>query len=175
MNKVLKKYLLPLIIAAVLVIIDQITKSLAVKFLSDGPRNIIPGVISFTLLQGGNRGAAFGMLQGGFWFFMITTFVVIAVLLWLLFKIPDSKKFLILRITLSLILAGAIGNCIDRIVSKASTGISSVVDFIYIDLINFPIFNVADICVSIGAVLLIVLGLFVYKEDDFKEIIKKNE
>ncbi len=175
MSKETKNFLLCILTTIILVIFDQFTKYLAVLKLSDGPVPILPGVLSFTLLQGGNRGAAFGMLQGGFWIFMVITLIITVLLLVLLKRIPAEKKYMPLNITFSFILAGAIGNCIDRVISKITTGISSVTDFIYIDLINFPIFNVADICVTIGAVLLIILILFVYKDEDFGLILKKNE
>ncbi|MDY2590860.1 MAG: signal peptidase II, partial [Agathobacter sp.] len=65
--------------------------------------------------------------------------------------------------------AGAIGNLIDRIVNNY------VVDFFYFKLIDFPIFNVADIYVTIAAFLFIVLGFFYYKEEDFEIIFSKSK
>jgi signal peptidase II len=73
---------------------------------------------------------------------------------------PDKKKYTKLHFLFSLIVAGAIGNMIDRI------RYDYVVDFIYFVRLNFPIFNVADIYVSISAIVLIILLLFVYKEKD---------
>lgn len=75
-------------------------------------------------------------------------------------KTPEHKKYTWGHVSLILIAAGGMGNMIDRI------RLDYVVDFIYFSLINFPIFNVADIFVTIGTILLIILLLFVYKEDD---------
>ena len=77
---------------------------------------------------------------------------------------PDEKKYRMLHLLLSLIAAGAIGNMIDRI------RFDYVVDFIYFVLINFPIFNVADIYVSVSTVVLVILLLFVYQENDLSFI-----
>ena len=87
----------------------------------------------------------------------------------MLFKTPDAKKYRILHLLLSLIAAGAIGNMIDRV------RFDYVVDFIYFVLINFPIFNVADIYVTISTIALVILLLFVYKENDLNFISFKQK
>ena len=82
-------------------------------------------------------------------------------------RIPEEKKYIWLRLVSILVISGAIGNVIDRLFRQY------VVDFIYFELINFPIFNVADMYVVIAAILLIFLVLFVYKEDtdfDFMQL-----
>ena len=175
MTKERKRLITDIIIVICLLVLDQITKYLARTYLADGPIEIVKGVFSFTLLQGGNSGAAFGMMQGGFWLFMIATAIVVAADLWVLIKIPAEKHFNLLRLSLVLLLAGAFGNCIDRIVTKISTGVSSVTDFMYFELIDFPIFNVADICVTFAAIFLIVSGVFVYKDKDFNLVFKGHE
>ena len=88
---------------------------------------------------------------------------------------PNDKKFTIINVVLTLIIAGGIGNMIDRI------RLNYVVDFIYFCLIDFPIFNVADMYVSIGTAVLVILLLFYYKEKDLvlieeniKSIFKKK-
>ena len=84
-------------------------------------------------------------------------------------KLPDEKKFVPLRICITLITAGAAGNLIDRVVQ------GYVVDFLYFILIDFPIFNVADCYVVIACILFIVLILFYYKDDnDFEFLNFKN-
>ena len=88
---------------------------------------------------------------------------------YVLFKTPDAKKYRILHLLLSLIAAGAIGNMIDRV------RFDYVVDFIYFVLINFPIFNVADIYVTISTIALVILLLFVYKENDLNFISFKQK
>ena len=82
---------------------------------------------------------------------------------------PDDKKYKVLHALLSMIAAGAIGNMIDRM------RLDYVVDFIYFVLINFPIFNVADIYVSLSTVALVILLLFYYKESDLSFISFKQK
>ena len=139
--------------------IDQYTKYLAVLHLKEKPAfNIIDGVFELRYLE--NRGAAFGMLQNQKEFFLLITSVVLVAICYILVKIPEEKKYNILHLLLVLITAGAIGNMIDRI------RLEYVVDFFYFVLINFPIFNMADIYVSVACVLLAIVMLFVYKEED---------
>ena len=103
-------------------------------------------------------------------FSVITIAVVILLCVWYR-KIPVSKRFRLLNVVVILFIAGALGNLIDRIVNNY------VVDFFYFSLINFPIFNVADIYVTVAAFMFIILGLFYYKEEDFSLIFpdKKHE
>lgn len=147
-----------------LTIIDQLTKALAVQYLKGKEAFVLwKGVFELRYLE--NRGAAFGILQGQKWFFIISTMVVLAFLAYLfLKKIPQEKKFVWLDIICILYFAGAVGNFIDRLCQNY------VVDFLSFCLINFPIFNVADIYVTIAAFAMIVLGLFYYKEEDYDKI-----
>lgn len=143
-----------------LVAIDQITKYYAVTELKGKPAvPIIEDVLEFNYLE--NRGAAFGLLQNQKFFFLFVGIVILGVILFVLFKIPGKKRYDGLHILLVMIAGGAIGNMIDRI------RLDYVVDFISFVLINFPIFNVADMYVTISMAGLFVLILFVYKEDDF--------
>ena len=87
--------------------------------------------------------------------------VFLGVIAYVLIKVPDEKKYNKLHILLVLIAGGAIGNLLDRL------RLDYVVDFIYIVLINFPIFNVADMYVTFSTVILVIQVLFVYKENDF--------
>lgn len=154
---------LDLLNIVVLILIDQYTKYLAVIHLKDKAAfNIINGVLELNYLE--NTGAAFGMLQNQKVFFIFVAIVILSAIAYVLFKMPDDRKYRILHILLSLIAAGAIGNMIDRI------RYDYVVDFIYFVLINFPIFNVADIYVSISTLILIFLLLFYYKERDLNFI-----
>ena len=142
-----------------LVALDQYAKYLAVIHLKDKPAFIIiNGVLELNYLE--NKGAAFGMLQNQKAFFIFVAVVVLSVICYVLLKMPDHRKYKVLHLLLSLITAGAIGNMIDRI------RLDYVVDFIYFVLINFPIFNVADMYVTISTTVLVILLLFVYKEDD---------
>jgi signal peptidase II len=139
--------------------VDRVTKGLAVQYLQAEEKELIPGVFSLHYLE--NRGAAWGMLQNAIWLFVLITVLVIAAMVYLYGRIPMDKKYYLLRFTIILLAAGAVGNFIDRIFWHY------VVDFLYFKYINFPIFNVADCYVCIAAVLLIYCLLFRYKEDDF--------
>lgn len=151
----------------ILVFLDQMTKIWALGVLRGSePIPVISGVLEFRYVE--NRGAAFGIMQNRQWFFVLITVVVLGVLLWMLPKIPRDSHYCGLRICLYFIGAGAVGNMIDRILRKY------VVDFIYFRLIDFPVFNVADIYVTVAAVLLIVLVVFYYKDEDFDKIFSKR-
>ena len=160
MNQKIKAVLGFLVSGAVLTAIDQWTKSLAVAGLK-GKEPFVIWKDVFELLYSENRGAAFGVLQGKHGFFFLVAACVFVAALYVTWKLPDEKKFVPLRICVTLITAGAAGNLIDRVAQ------GYVVDFLYFILIDFPIFNVADCYVTVSVALLIILILFVYKEDDF--------
>ena len=151
--------IIDLLLAAVLVFIDRLTKNLAYANLKDkDPIRLIPDVFEFRYLE--NRGAAFGMLQNMKVLFVIVGVVFIGLVVYFLIRLPATKKYRALRICLVLIGAGAVGNLYDRLVQDY------VIDFLYFIYIDFPIFNVADIYVTCSAVYLIILFLFIYKDDD---------
>ena len=154
-----------------LILLDQGIKLWAIGTLRDKePIVLIKGVLEFRYLE--NRGAAFGIFQNRQWFFILITLIVLAGLFFLSGRIPQDRKYLPLQICFYLIGAGAVGNLIDRVFR------SYVVDFIYFKMIDFPIFNVADIYVTVSAILLILLLLFFYKEEDVEQIFsfgKKKE
>jgi len=162
------KYLKGLIGAVLLIILDQWTKYMVllhIKPVDSMP--LIQGVLSFTYHE--NRGAVWGIMQGQIPILIVSTVIILAVVLWIYSRIPDTKKYLWLRIIAVMVTAGAIGNFIDRLFRHY------VVDFIYFELIDFPIFNVADMYVVIAAFLLIFVSIFVYKEDsDFDFINPKK-
>ena len=157
-------YIIPIIAIALADALDQYTKALAVKHLADGPIPLIDGVFELRYLE--NRGAAFGMLQNQQTFFLIVTILTLILITILYIRMPHTKRFLPLRICLVSIVAGAIGNMIDRVTLKY------VVDFFYFKLIDFPIFNVADIFATCASILLILLLFVYYKEEDIDEIYK---
>lgn len=162
-KKTAKHYLTDFIVIAAGVILDQWSKYMAVLHLqgTDGV-DLIPGVFRLTYLE--NRGAAFGVLQGQQWFLYIITAVILVAVLLVYRRMPAGRKFLPLRVCAVLIVSGALGNLIDRV------GQGYVVDFFYFELIDFPVFNVADIFVTVSAVLLAVLLLLYYKEEDLEYI-----
>ena len=138
---------------------DRITKNFEITSLRQDDITIIPGVFTLHYLE--NPGAAWGIFPNAIWFFAIITIVVLGAMIYFYSRIPVQKKFLLLRFTIILLAAGAIGNFIDRMMWHY------VVDFLYIKAINFPVFNVADCYVCVAAVLLIYCLLFRYKEEDF--------
>ncbi len=147
------------LIAVILVLLDQYTKYLAVTYLKPGgPVSIINGVLELRYLE--NRGAAFGMLQNRQWVFVIFAVGCMLICLRYGIKLAEEEKYTAARICLAFLSAGAAGNLIDRVYR------GYVVDFIYIRLINFPIFNLADTYVNLSTVVLIILVLFVYKDDE---------
>ena len=147
------------LVIALLLALDQWTKHLAVVCLKGQPGYVlIDGVLELDYLE--NRGAAFGVLQNQQWLFAVLT-VAFLIFAWIVFwKIPKTPHFLPIFWLLVVLTAGAIGNFIDRITQKY------VVDFLYFKLIDFPIFNVADCYVTVGAILLAILILFVYKDEE---------
>ena len=155
-------YIIALAAIIIGVVLDQYTKVLAVKHLADGPIPLIEGVFELKYLE--NRGAAFGMLQNQQTFFFIVTVITLILITILYIRMPHTKRYIPLRICLVSIVAGAIGNMIDRVTLKY------VIDFFYFKLIDFPIFNVADIFATCASILLILLLFVYYKEDDIDEI-----
>lgn len=150
-----------------LVGLDQWTKALAVEHLA-GQRDIdlIPGVLTLHYLE--NRGAAFGILQNQQWIFVLIAAVFFLAATAAYWKMPKTRHYLPMHILAVTITAGAVGNVLDRI------RLNYVVDFVYISLINFPVFNVADIYVTVSAVLFFIYVIFYYKEEDF-QFLKKRE
>lgn len=159
---------LDILFFGLLVILDQITKNLAVLHLKDKPAFVIwDGIFELHYLE--NRGAAFGMLQNQKALFVAIAVVILLVIGYLLIKLPRTKHYAALEVLFVLIASGAVGNMIDRV------QYNYVVDFFYFKLIDFPIFNVADIYVSVSCVLLAILLIFFYKDNDFEFLGKKKE
>ena len=147
---------------------DQLTKLLAVKNLkgkADIP--LIPDVLYFQYLE--NRGAALGIFQDRKIFLVLLTSLILVGVCYVLWKIPADKKYIYLKLLCFLITAGGIGNLIDRV------RLDYVIDFIYFAPIDFPVFNVADIYVSVGMVFLFTVVLFYYKDEDFEFLKWKNK
>lgn len=155
-----KYFIVFIICTGVLTLLDQLTKIAAVNELKgQKPFVIIDGVFEFYYLE--NTGTAWGMFAGGRYIFLVLTVVILAVLCFFVLKMPLTKRYIPLHIVMILIASGALGNFIDRL------ALGYVRDFIYFKLIDFPIFNVADIYVTISIFALIVMIMFVYEEEDF--------
>ena len=162
MHKMKKKmFLIFTILFIVLLGVDQFTKYLAIQHLKGGNNiELIEGVLELHYLE--NRGAAFGLLQNQKFFILFVGIIFLAIAVFCLIKLPEHKKYNVLYYIAAAMISGAIGNMIDRL------RFDFVVDFIYFSLIDFPIFNFADICITISVILLAIIILFVYKEDDFE-------
>ncbi|MEG2017943.1 MAG: signal peptidase II [Clostridium sp.] len=139
-----------MIIIALGLVLDRLTKKWAVASLKGNDAIVvIKDFFGFEYLE--NRGAAFGMLQNKQWLFIIITTIVVIFMIGYLIK--RKPTFKLTYISMALIIAGAIGNLIDRIAYKY------VIDFIlvhYKDVYYFPTFNVADICVCVGTFFLLI-------------------
>ena len=147
---------------------DQLCKYLAVLHLQDAEDvTLIKGVLTLHYLE--NFGAAFGSFQGATIGFLILTVVFLGVLGYIVWKIPMERKYLALRLVTMVFAAGAIGNFVDRLAHRY------VIDFIYFCLIDFPVFNVADIYVTCSCIVFIFLFLFYYKDQDFDFLKKQRE
>lgn len=175
-----------------LVLTDQFTKWLAASYLQgNSDFVIIPGVFVLRYLR--NDSAAFSLdpitlldkifhfeifandpiafLNAKMIFFILMTIIVIILFCLLYLKIPNTRRFRFMNWILVAFIAGAIGNCIDRSIYQY------VIDFFYFELIDFPVFNVADIYVTVSAIATVILCLFYYKETDYEVIFpaKKNQ
>ena len=147
------------VLLAVLLFADQFTKHLAVlKLKGQEVFGLIDGVLELDYLE--NRGSAFGMLQDQKFLIVAVDLIFMAVLLFLLFKLPADRRYVKLHILMTMVMGGGIGNMIDRL------RLDYVVDFISFVLIHYPIFNVADIYIVVAVILLFILFVFVYKEED---------
>lgn len=161
MNKRVKMLLIDVFVAAVLFAFDQYTKRLAILNLKNNPAVVlIDGVLELQYLE--NRGSAFGMLQNQKYFILFVGVVFLMVILFLLFKLPVQKKYNIVHILLAVVIAGGLGNMVDRF------RYDYVVDFISFVLINYPIFNVADCYIVVAMISLFILFAFVFKEKDLE-------
>ncbi|WDW08078.1 signal peptidase II [Priestia aryabhattai] len=141
------------LIALAVILIDQVTKWMIVKEMYYGQSiTVIENFLYITSHR--NRGAAWGILQGQMWFFYLITVVVVVGLIIYIQKLKKQDKWF--GIALALMLGGAIGNFIDRVVRK------EVVDFVntYIFTYDFPIFNVADSALVVGVIIMFIMTLF---------------
>lgn len=152
-------YISQAIVCLLLVIIDQITKVWARTNLKSAPVALIDGVFEFHYHE--NRGSIWGILQGKVDILLIASLFIFALLIYAYVKMPKTKMYLPLFWILTVMVAGAIGNTIDRIF------FGFVTDFLYFKLINFPIFNVADCYLTVCAFLTVFLVFTKYKDDEF--------
>lgn len=156
-----KKHIWCSVMIVFIVAFDQLTKFFATKYLSDGGATpFIKGVVQFCYAR--NEGMAFSLFSGARWIFVVLTTVVCIGALWYLFS--NKCKSLWLYWSIGVIVAGGIGNLIDRALY------GYVVDFIEPVFVNFAVFNIADCAVTLGAV-----SLFAYLFSDIFKKEKKDE
>ncbi|NLP34264.1 MAG: signal peptidase II [Clostridiales bacterium] len=156
---IMKERIRHFIYLIILIALDQLTKFWAVTTLKEnGPITILSDILKLQYHE--NSGAAWGIFQGKANILSIVTIFILAALFFVYIHIPKEPRFKYLKLIFVFIGAGAIGNMIDRFVNQY------VVDFIYFELINFPVFNVADSYVTVAAILLIILAVFYYKDED---------
>jgi signal peptidase II len=153
----------------VLLALDQYTKLLAVQKLEHhADYEFLKGILSFTYLE--NSGAAWGMMQGKIPFFILFTAVFVLLILAVMVRVyhlqvqEQKTIYFVWRMDACLLIAGALGNLIDRIAR------GYVVDFIKTDFMDFPVFNVADCYVTVAVAVLIILVLFFTKEEEMDKI-----
>ena len=141
------RYPIVAVISLLIVIVDRVTKEWAFASLSDGPMEIIPGLLSFSVTE--NFGASFSMFQGAGTALGLAAIGAAVVILTMLRSVDHPAEV----VSLSLILGGSVGNLVDRVIRGDGVFDGGVIDFIALP--NFPHFNVADSAITVGAVLLI--------------------
>ena len=167
-NIKIKPYLIALPFIAIAVFVDQLSKWFAVEYLKgSGSFSIIEGVFSLRYLE--NRGAAFGIFYGHQLFLIVVAVVLSFAILYLYGRIPSGRRYNLLRVVHILIISGAIGNLIDRV------RLGFVIDFLFFELINFPIFNIADSFIVIACMLLLFSILFYYKDNELEYLEKREK
>lgn len=166
MKTFFQKHLLTIasICGILLIALDQFCKMLAVTYLKGAePFVIWDGVFEFYYFE--NTGAAWGMLQNKQLFFYILTILFCGLVLFEIYRLYRDPRYTPFVYSLFLVLAGAVGNFIDRLANRY------VIDFIYVKLINFPIFNLADCYITVAVILVMILILFYYNDAEFEYIL----
>lgn len=173
-KKVCFKLLIISLLSLILIFIDQLTKYLVVNRLDlEANHPVIPKILSFEYLE--NRGVAFGIMSGKMTLITIVVILVTVFIVYMVFLLEKAIfkssnlniKFTLLQVICAFLIAGAIGNLIDRL------SLGYVVDFIKFDFINFPTFNVADCYVTVSAILLFIILMFFISEDELEAVKNK--
>lgn len=162
----LREGFLHIVLVIVCVVFDQLSKVWARTELSDAAMPVWEGVFSFRLIY--NTGGAWGIFNKHTWALTAFSIVVMTAIVVGYLMLPREKKMRPMRYAIVLITAGALGNIIDRV------AFGKVTDMFSFDLINFPVFNVADICIVCGCILACILLVFYYKDEDFSKWKKSN-
>jgi len=148
------------ILTVLLVIIDQLTKILTRTHIDPGQSiSFIPGVLDLTYIK--NTGAAFSILEEHTWLLTLLSAVIVLIIAWLVVRGFFTNW--VGRLSAALILAGGVGNLIDRAAFRYVT------DMIKTVFMDFPVFNFADCCITVGVVLLVIYVLFFCKDEKKEE------
>ncbi len=172
------KYIGYLVFIVVLTVVDQITKFIAVDKLKNNKAFVIwDGVFELSYVE--NRGAAFGMQEGKIAMFVAITAILVPVLIYAIYRVDNILKekgdavnkhaFTLLQIDLALLIAGAIGNLIDRLAN------GYVVDFLYFKLIDFPVFNIADCYVTVSTIALMIICCFMLSDKELDYLLRSKK
>jgi signal peptidase II len=154
------------LLGVLLVVLDQITKFWAKGALAHGKTiDFIPYIMDFAYVE--NRGAAFGILQDTRWLLIGMTVVVLGVILF--YALKTKKRHPMFLLSVALIFAGGVGNLIDRLF------FGYVTDFLHVLFVEFPCFNLADVCVCVGGALLVIFLLFLDKPQPDKRQVESDE
>jgi len=145
-----KRYLYLILAVGVLLAADQAVKIWSLNVLRpQSPMVLIPGVFRLSYVE--NRGAAFGIFQGQTVLLAVFSVAITAALLYLYHRVPGGKGYRLLHVCYTLVLAGALGNQVDRIFR------GFVVDMFEFYWFSFPVFNLADCFIVIGGITLLIL------------------
>ncbi len=160
----IKIHIIPILIIGLLTAFDQLTKFIITSsFELYESKPVIKNFLSFTYIQ--NRGMAWGMLQGKRIIFVILTIIILLLCFAIYANIAEKTKYRILRANMIILIAGALGNMLDRI------KLGYVIDFFEVKFIEFPVFNVADIYVVVSMIMIFILIMFKYSNEEFDEIL----
>lgn len=155
-------FIFSLFLIASLVVVDQLVKYFAIIKFQFEPIVVIKGVFELTYVE--NRGGAWSILENKRLFFIITTIIILIVILYTFYK--NIVHTNLGKFALVIVFAGAVGNFIDRLFR------GYVVDMFNFKLINFPVFNVADICIVCGGIAFIYYVMFQHDAEEKK--VQKN-
>lgn len=166
MQKMQKHSMLAILIVSVIVAVDQLVKYFVTLYIQVGDEvDFIPFFINLTHVK--NEGASFGMLADHRWVFMLLSSIAIIGIA--VFMVMYSKRHILLTMSLAFILGGGIGNMIDRIFRV------TVVDFFEFTFVKFAIFNVADMFITFGAIMLGIYVVFYEKKVETVEKARKSD
>lgn len=154
--------ILAVICGILVVVIDQVSKYLVtVKMDLNEVITIIPGVLNFNRILP-NAGAAFGILEGKTWLLITVTAIIMVICIGLLIRKTFDSKLMLWA--LCLVLGGGVGNMIDRVFRGGN-----VIDFLEFGFVEFPVFNIADCAVCIGAALMVLYFISDFIKDSRKK------